>query len=191
MYYTVYILFLYDSNELHRGYLPCCYEDVEALCIWDGDIEILLQRGGVLVGRNSPAAMRIQRSFIHGMGMQRSFIEGQGFGWAGLTCCYKDVEVHCTWDGDGWVYRGLGIWVGRNSPAAIRMQGSFRSSVSGAPTWDSGFTEGCSMNICRTKRRTELQQYNSPRYTGIWIGTEFRLLILYMYVVKYNVYNGI
>lgn len=81
--YTVYILFLYDSNELHRGYLPCCYEDVEALCIWDGDIEILLQRGGVLVGRDSPAAMRIQRSFIHGMGMQRSFIEGQGFGWGG------------------------------------------------------------------------------------------------------------
>lgn len=82
-YYIVYILFLYDSNELHRGYLPCCYEDVEALCIWDGDVEILLQRGGVLVGRDSPAAMRIQRSFIHGMGMQRSFIEGQGFGWGG------------------------------------------------------------------------------------------------------------
>lgn len=102
--YTVYILFLYDSNELHRGYLPCCYEDVEVLCIWDGDIEILLQRGGVWVGwdssycyedievlytwdgnveifyrgvgRDSPAAMRMYRFFVRGMGMQRSFIVG-------------------------------------------------------------------------------------------------------------------
>lgn len=108
-YYTVYILFLYDSNELHRGYLPCCYEDVEALCIWDGDIEILLQRGGVLVGRespaevlytwdgdveilyrgvgfwlgrDSPAAIRMQRCIVHGMEMD-GFIEGQGFGWGG------------------------------------------------------------------------------------------------------------
>lgn len=147
-------------------------------------------------GGTSPAAMRMQRLFVSGMGIQRFCYREVGFWWggthlllwgyrgplymgwgcrdplqrgrvlagAGLTCCYKDVEVHCTLDGDGWVYRGLGIWVGRNSPAAIRMQGSFRSSVSGAPTWDSGFTEGCSMNICRTKRRTELQQYNSPRY---------------------------
>lgn len=83
-------------------------------------------------------------------------------GGAGLlACCQEDVKVLCTWDGDVEV---LYSWVQWDSPAAMRMQGSFRSSVSGAPTWDSGFTEGCSMNICRTERRTELQQYNSPRY---------------------------
>lgn len=86
-------------------------------------------------------------------------------GGAGLVCCKEDVQVFCTWDGDGNIlYSQVGFSVRRDSPAAMRMQGSFRSSVSGAPTWDSGFTEGCSMNICRTKRRTELQQYNSPRY---------------------------
>lgn len=83
-YYIVYILFLYDFNELYWGYFFCCYEDVEVFCIWDGDIEILLQRGGVLVGWDLFVVMRIQRFFIYGMGMQRFFIEGQGFGWGGI-----------------------------------------------------------------------------------------------------------
>lgn len=105
-YYTVYILFLYDSNELHRGYLPCCYEDVEALCIWDGDVEI--------------------------------FYNEVGFGWAGLTCCYEDIEVLYTWDGNVEIlYRGVGFWLGRDSPAAIRMQ---RCIVHGMEM--DGFIEG-------------------------------------------------
>lgn len=64
-YYTVYILFLYDSNELHLGYLTYCYEDKEVLYTWDGNVEIFY-RG---VGRDSPAARRMYRFFVRGMGV--------------------------------------------------------------------------------------------------------------------------
>lgn len=94
MYYTSIILSIFCFYTIPmsytRGYLPCCYEDVEALCIWDGDIEI--------------------------------FYNEVGFGWAGLTCCYEDIEVLYTWDGNVEIlYRGVGFWLGRDSPAAIRM----------------------------------------------------------------------
>lgn len=38
-------------------------------------------------------------------------------------------------------------------PAATRMYGSFKSSNSGEPSCDSGFTDGCNAHICKTEER--------------------------------------
>lgn len=57
-----------------------------------------------------------------GWGYRDFVIERWGFGGAGLTCCYEDIEVLYTWDGDVEIlYRGVGFWLGRDSPVAIRM----------------------------------------------------------------------
>lgn len=53
--------------------LAYCYEDIEVLYTWDGNVEIFYR--GVRQD-SSPAARRMYRFFVHGMGMLRSFLVG-------------------------------------------------------------------------------------------------------------------